>query len=130
METRKSREEKALAWALERERCRLTEKRPPRPRHPEKRIGTVLPKILDPLAPTAHPVVDILAEKWATVVGDAIACHSRPGYIKENTLYVLIDHPGWLTELKRLNQNFLLKKIQQARPGAGISRITLRLDCS
>ncbi len=50
-------------------------------------------------------VGDILKD----VVGEQIAKHCEPGFIKDYALHVFVDHPGWLPELERLKRPLLMK---------------------
>ena len=51
--------------------------------------------------PDPH-LVDSLGDRWAEVVGDAVAAHARPRGLRDGTLTIAVDAPGWATELRYL----------------------------
>jgi len=40
--------------------------------------------------------------RWAEVVGTAVADHARPVSLRDGTLRVVVDAPGWATQLRYL----------------------------
>jgi predicted nucleic acid-binding Zn ribbon protein len=60
-------------------------------------------------------------------VGPQIAKHSSPGFIKDWTLYVRVNHPGWLPEMKR-NNSVIFKKVKAKYPTLPIRRMLFILD--
>ena len=46
---------------------------------------------------------------WSDVVGDKTAQHARPARIKDRILYVEVDDPMWLTQLKYMKGDILEK---------------------
>jgi len=53
----------------------------------------------------------VLRDSWPKLIGKQISLHSHPGFIKDFTLHVFVDHPGWMPELERLKR-VLLHKLQ------------------
>jgi predicted nucleic acid-binding Zn ribbon protein len=52
-------------------------------------------------APKAS-ALEALFDRWAEVVGDAIAAHARPSSLRKGTLVVAVDDSAWATELRSL----------------------------
>lgn len=97
-------------WQLNRERFHIPDRFPPAPLQEEKEIKSILAGILK-----TEPVDDILplalSERWNLITGDHLAQHCTPVSLRNKTLYIQVDHPGWLTEIRRLPKKHLLKKI-------------------
>ena len=125
----KSKNNRLDEWRLTRERLRISDPFPPRVRRPEKSIGAILSEIQG-----QEPVVDtrpeMLKARWAAIAGDQIAQHTYPAHIRGGLLYVYADHPGWLTEVRRLPTQHLLKKISAIPNAPEIKEIRFQLDPS
>lgn len=117
-----------IKWELARERFRIAESTPPLPRRREKRIGDVLAVVLNQ-QPAGHPP-DLLTERWPVIAGAQIARHTRPAQIREQVLTVYADHPGWLTEIRRLPKHRILKKMDSVPGLPEIRDIRFVLDPS
>jgi len=63
---------------------------------------------------------------WNKLIGQDLACHSRPGDIRGTVLIISVDHPGWMTRM-RFEEKKLLKKIRQAFPQLGITTLGYHL---
>ena len=44
---------------------------------------------------------------WDEVVGAAVAAHARPVGVDDGRLLVVVDHPGWATQLRFLSATIL-----------------------
>lgn len=120
--------EKALRWQRTRERLRIADPFPPKPKHPPKSIGEILTAMQDQEETGPAPAPQVLEERWPLITGPMVAKHTRPVHIFRHILSVYVDHPGWLTEVRRLPKKHLLKKIE-AVPGVhGIKEIRFQLD--
>lgn len=51
-------------------------------------------------------------ERWDEAVGSAISQHCRPRRLSKGELLVEVDHPGWATEVRYLEQDLLAKLVQ------------------
>lgn len=120
--------ERQLKWELDRERFRIPDAFPPPEKHPEKSIGDILGDILRKNEEEAEPFPNILAERWPLVVGEQLSKHTRPSHLRAGMLYVHADHPGWLTELRRLPKLPLLKKLSAIPKIPEIKDIRFQLD--
>jgi predicted nucleic acid-binding Zn ribbon protein len=47
-------------------------------------------------------LVASLGDRWAEVVGPAVAAHARPRNFRDGTLTIAVDAPPWATELRYL----------------------------
>jgi len=71
-----------------------------------------------------------IEQKWAQIVGPALAQRSRPGPLEADTLFVYVQHSAFLSELAR-DQSFraqLLKRLQECFPDLAIGTVRFRLD--
>jgi predicted nucleic acid-binding Zn ribbon protein len=55
---------------------------------------------------------------WNDLVGDRIASHTRPVRIDRDTLFVEVDDPLWLTQLKYMKLDLLSKIDMTIKKGA------------
>ncbi|MCX7965188.1 MAG: DUF721 domain-containing protein [Syntrophorhabdaceae bacterium] len=46
---------------------------------------------------------------WEDIVGTQIASHARPVKIKEKMLYVMVDDPLWLAQIKYIEYEIIKK---------------------
>ena len=126
--TMKPKKNKLAEWQLRRERFRIPALFPPRTViRTERNIGTILSEIRgqEP-APCTLPAV--LEERWAMIIGEQIAQHTHPVHLNGTRLTVYTDHPGWLTEVRRLPTQHLLKRISAIPNAPEIKEIRFQLD--
>ena len=117
-----------LKWELARERFHLEEPFPPPERRCEKYIGDILAGILRKDETDTVSLPAKIAERWPVIAGEQLAKHTRPSHLKNGILYVHADHPGWLTELRRLPKAHMLKKISSVPDIPEIKDIRFQLD--
>jgi len=114
-------------WRLTRERFCISSPFPPPSRRPERKIGDILSEIRGQET-VSDELPELLGARWAIIAGEQIAKHTHPAHLRGAQLYVYADHPGWLTEIRRLPTQNLLKKIA-AIPGAPeVKGIRFQLD--
>ena len=94
-------------WDMDRVRYGLP--KPPAPNRDIKTVAEVLKDVVDSFEQPVQENVLVLREAWPELVGDQIAAHSEPGFIKDFALTIFVDHPGWLPELERLKRPLLMK---------------------
>jgi predicted nucleic acid-binding Zn ribbon protein len=112
-------------WDMDKVRFHLST--PPAPKRDVRSLGDILPGVLDGLeAPQCENIL-ILREAWPKLVGTQIARHSEPGLIKDFTLHVFVDLPGWLPELERIKR-VLLQKLQSRYRELRIRRLSFQLE--
>jgi len=123
----KSRHQIKLEWQLTRERFHIPDRFPPAPLRDEKKIKNIIAGILK-----TEPVDDVLpqalSERWNLITGEQLAQHCAPVSLRNKVLLIHVDHPGWLTEIRRLPKEHLLKKISSIPDLPEISDLRFLLD--
>jgi predicted nucleic acid-binding Zn ribbon protein len=94
-------------WDMDSVRYHLD--KPPAPNREIRSVGDILKDVVDGLEQPTQENILVLREAWPKLVGEQIAKHSKPGFIKDYQLYVFVDDPGWLTELSRIKRPLLMK---------------------
>ena len=83
----------------------MTDRRRPRdPNEPPTPLVDALRAVGAELGLPDPHLVDSLGGRWAEVVGDAVAAHARPRGLRDGTLTIAVDAPGWATELRYLER--------------------------
>jgi len=78
-----------------------------------KRIGDLIPALLEKLG-LAKGIHDrLVIERWPEIVGPKIAEVTVAERIREGKLWVSVSHPAWRNELSFIRQE-LIVKINQA----------------
>ena len=115
-------------WNVERERCHIGDKYPP-PRFREaKAVGDVLSSVVDELGVADTQWMLTLADEWRSIVGAAVAKHTRPGMLDGRTLTVYVDSSVWLSEISRYGSREMLDSIRKQLGGDQVTRLNFRLD--
>lgn len=84
----------------------MTERRRPGdPEQPPTSLGDALRAVGAELGLPDPSLVDSLGDRWPEVVGDAVAAHARPRGLRDGTLTIAVDAPGWATELRYLEHD-------------------------
>lgn len=63
---------------------------------------------------------------WEAAVGPTIAAHARPMALRDGTLVVAVDEPGWATQLRYLGTD-ITAKVNAAVEGLTVERLELRV---
>jgi predicted nucleic acid-binding Zn ribbon protein len=95
------------------------------PRGPRK-VGEALDRLsrglgLPPAAATAR-----LVRAWPEVVGEAVAAHTRPRWVRDGVLSLAVDDPVWAAQLRWLEADLLARVAEVTGPGV-VERITLHV---
>jgi len=94
------------------DRVRFRLEKPPPPKRDVKSLAELLPEIIESIEQPKDEAMTVLCGAWEKLVGPQVAQFSRPVDLRDRTLYVFVNHPGWISELERLKRP-LLQKIQQ-----------------
>ncbi len=114
-------------WQLTRERFHIPDRAPQPSNRKERGIETILSDILQS-EPVEESLPQALLDRWPLIAGAQVATHTTPARLSHKILTVYADHPGWLTEVRRLPKTHLLKKIA-AIPGVPeVKDIRFQLD--
>jgi len=117
-----------IKWELKRERFRLENPFPPPEKRREKPISEILTGLLSNNNPEVPPLPEIIDQRWPAIAGEQLAKHVRPYRLQSGVLYLYADHPGWLTEVKRLPREQWLKKIRSIQNAPDIKDVRVQLD--
>jgi predicted nucleic acid-binding Zn ribbon protein len=77
-------------------------------------------------APTASALGAVFSQ-WDEAVGPSIAAHARPVSLADGVLVVVVDQPGWATQLRYLSADLLRRLADVAGEGV-VGRIDIRVD--
>jgi predicted nucleic acid-binding Zn ribbon protein len=55
--------------------------------------------------------------KWADIVGERVAAHTRPTRLARDILYVEVNDHLWLAQLKYMKNDMLKKLEDRTKPG-------------
>jgi len=125
MEQPRKSKRNAARWDIDRVRYRMG--KPPAPNREIRSIGDILPDVLGGLEQPQSENILILRKAWPKLVGEQIAKHSEPGFIKDFALHVFVDHPGWMPELERIKR-ILLQKLQAQYRELRIRKLNFLLE--
>ncbi len=112
-------------WDMDKVRFHL--KKAPAPNRDILGIDDILKDVVAGLEQPVQENILMLRKAWSTLVGVQIAKHSEPGFIKDFTLHVFVDHPGWMPELERI-KGMLLKKLQSRYRELRIRKLNFLLE--
>jgi predicted nucleic acid-binding Zn ribbon protein len=76
------------------------------------------------------PNVEVLTgvfSHWADIVGPSIADHARPTSLRDGTLHVAVDQPGWATQLRYLATQVMARCDEVLGAGA-VRSLEVRVD--
>jgi hypothetical protein len=114
-------------WMLTRQRFHIADYRPPVAPSEERAIGTILSGIMQ-TEPVEEELPSVLTDRWGLITGGQVAKHTTPAQLRNGVLYVHADHPGWLSEIRRLPKAHLLKKLAAIPEAPEITDIRFLLD--
>ena len=77
-------------------------------------------------APTASALGAVFSG-WENAVGTTVATHARPVSLSHGILVVVVDQPGWATELRYLS-NDLLQRLAEVAGDGVVDAIEIRVD--
>jgi predicted nucleic acid-binding Zn ribbon protein len=64
--------------------------------------------------------------RWAEIVGDSLAAHTRPLALRDGGLQVAVDDPAWAPELRFLEPQ-ILGRLREVLGEVDIARIEVRV---
>ena len=68
-----------------------------------------------------------LGERWADVVGEAIAAHAQPERLEAGCLMVVVDDPAWATEV-RYHSSRIVDALNAQADAPQVSELRLRVQ--
>ena len=115
-------------WAVHRERARIADRKPePDPRD-SRGIQDVIPAVMKRFGLEEQGWQAVLEGEWTSLVGKAVAAHTRPGRMDHNNLVVFVDSSVWLNELSRYGRKSMFGNLQKRFGKKRIASVSLRLD--
>jgi predicted nucleic acid-binding Zn ribbon protein len=88
-------------------------RRPGRRRTRPEPLGALVPSLLDDLGFESTRVLTQIVERWAELVGDRAAVHTRPAAVRGAVLELDADSSVWVQTL-RLRSPEILEKLHAA----------------
>jgi predicted nucleic acid-binding Zn ribbon protein len=67
-----------------------------------------------------------LFAQWPAIVGEVMAAHVQPVRLDQGVLLVVVDHPAWATQIRRLGDD-LLQRVAEETGGARPTRLEVRV---
>ena len=64
---------------------------------------------------------------WEEIVGASVAAHARPTGVDDGRLLVVVDHPGWATQLRFLSTT-ILERLAEAVGSDVVDSIEVRVS--
>lgn len=115
-------------WATRRDWLRLDEFETTPPPDHSHQISENVSAILKRLGLDQDLWQQRLFEDWASITGEQVAAHSRPGKLFGKTLVIYVAHPIWLQELLQGHSARILEKVQSVAGKKRITRLKFQLD--
>ncbi len=91
-----------------------------------EKAGDVLKLFLDKKQLDAAKTYSSFFRSWENIVGENIGAHSQVMDVRNHTVLVEVDHPGWI-QMIQMNYQRILKAIQTRYPELNVKKIHLRL---
>lgn len=80
-------------------------------------IDAGLARVLRSLGSPAPATLGALFEDWEAMVGDRMAIHVRPVRLRDTTLIVAVDEPGWASQVRWMTPQLLERLAAGLGPG-------------
>lgn len=86
-------------------------------RRPPVPVAEGLDRALRALGLPPAAAVQAVFGRWTEMVGERVADHARPVSIDGGRLLVVVDEPGWATQLRYLEADLVRRVAAVAGPG-------------
>lgn len=90
------------------------------------RLGPALDRLLGHLGSPPARVVSALEEIWEEVAGPGLAACSRPVELRDGTLVVSCDEPGWASQLRWMEPQ-LCQRLTARLDGTPVRALRVRV---
>jgi predicted nucleic acid-binding Zn ribbon protein len=91
------------------------------------RVGDTIDRVLGRLGSPSRTGVEVVFERWAEVVGEAMAARTRPVSIDGSTLVVVCDDPAVTTHIRFLEPQ-LVGRLAELAGDRHVTRVEVRVD--
>lgn len=115
-------------WQVERERHQLEQQKPYMSFKDASPIDEAMQRVMKRIGIADQHWLEALSAEWGTLVGEAVARHTRPGRFQKKNLTVFVDSSVWLNELSRYGRKEMLAKLQERFGEGKVRSISLKLD--
>jgi predicted nucleic acid-binding Zn ribbon protein len=90
-------------------------------------LSESLAALSDRLGAGSARTVAAVFGNWEAIVGPAIAAHVEPQRLEGRTLFVVADHPAWVTQVRHLTPLMLERLSERCAEGEAPERIEVRV---
>lgn len=80
-------------------------------------IGKTLDRVARRFGAPRASALAAVFDRWEEAVGAAMAAHARPLSLRNGTLVVAVDEPGWATQLRYLSADLVRRLAEVAGDG-------------
>lgn len=115
-------------WAIQRERFQIADLTPPIDTPDAQPISQWIKAVISQADSTEVAQKIKLDESWPQLVGPQLAAHVRPVKVDKGTLFVGVDHPMWIQELKGAMGDEILHRIQVKHGADSFKKIRWIID--
>ncbi len=91
-----------------------------------KRVGEALDRVSRGLGLPSATATARLVRAWPEVVGEAVAVHTTPKWVRDGVLVLAVDDPVWAAQLRWLEADLLARVTEVTGPGV-VERITFQV---
>ncbi len=91
-----------------------------------KPVATGLDRVVRGLGGPSVETVGGVFGRWAEIVGDNVAAHTRPIAVRGRALHVAVDDPAWAPELRFL-EGRILERLEAVVGTGEVDRIEVRV---
>jgi predicted nucleic acid-binding Zn ribbon protein len=89
-------------------------------------VGEALDRVSRSLGLPSATATARLVQAWPDVVGEAVAAHTTPRWLKDGALVLAVDDPVWAAQLRWLEADLLARVTEVTGPGV-VERITFQV---
>ena len=94
-----------------------------------KKASEILAKILDEKNRNLGQSYSSVFGAWSQIVGDSLAEHSRIYEIRNRSLFIEVDHPGWM-QLLLFKKPQILRSVKRKYPALDIRNLRVKVNLS
>jgi predicted nucleic acid-binding Zn ribbon protein len=94
-----------------------------------RRVGESLNRVAASMGVPEAATLPAVFGGWAELVGERVAAHAQPRWLRDGVLLVAVDQPAWATQLRFLEADLLARLAEQLGPDA-VTRIEVRVTGS
>jgi predicted nucleic acid-binding Zn ribbon protein len=77
-------------------------------------VGELLPEILEKIEKKSGGKLAHILAKWPEIVGDEVARHTLPVFLRDERLGVEVDDSVWLAELSRFHRRRMIEAVNRS----------------